>query len=129
MAKSSEISNSSIYILTQGFPKQEVYCLSSQMRRSAISIASNIAEGKNRSTKKDFRQFLFHAYGSSAELDTQIIIAEKLNLGNINERIEAHSLLVEVMKMLNKLISTLSSGSSNTTNTSNTTNNGQSKIS
>ena len=67
-----------VYNLTAKFPKEEAYGLTSQMRRSAVSIPSNIAEGRSRGTKKDFTQFLRISYGSGAELETQIIIAKKL---------------------------------------------------
>jgi four helix bundle protein len=59
------------------FPKHEIYGLSQQMRRAAVSIASNIAEGKGRNTDKAFRQFLFNARGSLLELETQIVIAHE----------------------------------------------------
>jgi four helix bundle protein len=63
-----------IYKLTDKFPKEEIYGIISQMRRCAISIPSNIAEGRRRDGKKDFRRFLIIAYGSGAELETQIEI-------------------------------------------------------
>lgn len=64
-----------VYLLTQLFPKEELYGLSQQMRRSAVSIASNIAEGASRNGKREFYQFLGVASGSAAELKTQLIIA------------------------------------------------------
>jgi len=63
-----------IYILTKKFPKEELYGLTSQMRRSAVSIPSNIAEGFRRYHNKEYKQFLYIALGSCAELETQIII-------------------------------------------------------
>ncbi len=67
------------------FPKEEVYGLTSQMRRCAVSIPSNIAEGRRRGSKKDYRHFLIIAYGSGAELETQIEIVKRLLFGkNIN---------------------------------------------
>ena len=63
-----------IYKITENFPKEEIYGLTSQMRRSAVSIPSNIAEGRNRGTRKDFCNFLRIALGSCAELSTQIEI-------------------------------------------------------
>lgn len=68
-----------IYMISQGFPQEELYGLTAQMRRSAISIPSNIAEGFKRYHPKEFRQFLHVALGSAAELETQIIISKELN--------------------------------------------------
>ena len=68
-----------LYKQTASFPKVELYGLSSQMRRAAVSIPSNIAEGAARKSNKEFIQFLYIALGSSAEVDTQLIIAKNLN--------------------------------------------------
>ena len=68
----------SIYRCTAAFPKREVYGLTSQMRRSAVSVPSNIAEGKGRHSRKELLQFLFHARGSLLELRTQVTIAREL---------------------------------------------------
>ncbi len=68
-----------VYNASKRFPPEELYGLTSQMRRSAISIPSNIAEGSGRNSDKDFNRFLEIALGSSFELETQIIIAQKLN--------------------------------------------------
>jgi four helix bundle protein len=67
-----------VYRGTERFPKHELYGLAQQMRRVAVSVASNIAEGKGRWSDKEFRQFLFHARGFLLELETQILIASKL---------------------------------------------------
>ena len=67
-----------IYILTRLFPRNEIYGLISQMRRAAVSIPSNIAEGFNRFHNKEYRHFLYMALGSCAELETQITIAKEL---------------------------------------------------
>ncbi|RJR25810.1 four helix bundle protein [Candidatus Microgenomates bacterium] len=93
-----------IFELTENFPKSEIYGLVSQMRRCSVSIPSNIAEGSRRGSKKDYCQFLRIAFGSGAELETQIEILKELSFGkNLNyEKVD--SLLEEVMKMLNKLI-------------------------
>lgn len=97
-----------VYLITEDFPRQEVFSLTSQIRRSAVSIPSNIAEGSKRGTTKDFVQFLRIADGSSAELQTQLYIAEmlypKLNYS------KATDLLTEVQKMLNKLLASLKTG-------------------
>jgi len=67
-----------IYEISNSFPKEELYVLTSQLRRTAISIPSNIAEGFSRFHNKEYRQFLYIALGSCAELETQIIIANYL---------------------------------------------------
>jgi len=98
-----------IYELTENFPKSEQYGLTSQMRRAVISIPSNIAEGRRRGHRKEFIQFLSNAYGSGAELETQIEIAKQLSetKGLNYKRVE--SILEEVMKMLNTIIRNLKS--------------------
>ena len=94
-----------IYKLTGDFPKEELYALTNQIRRSAVSIPSNIAEGSRRNSKKEFSQFLHIAYGSGAELETQIEISKHLSFGKKLNYNAVESLLVEVMKMLNVMIS------------------------
>jgi len=71
-----------IYQLTAQFPDEEKFGLTSQMRRSAISIPSNIAEGAGRSTKKEFINFLHISQGSIAEIETQLLIARNLGFAN-----------------------------------------------
>lgn len=96
-----------IYTETQGFPKQEIYCLVSQMRRAAISIPSNIADGKGRLTGRDRAHFFCQARGSLLELETQILIAQKLKY--ISDR-AADSLMrvsAELGRMLNALIESI----------------------
>ena len=97
----------SVYKLTENFPKDEVYGLTSQMKRCSVSIPSNIAEGRRRGSKKDYRQFLIIAYSSGAGLETQIEIAKKLPFGLNLDFIHADRLLDETMKMLNKMINNL----------------------
>lgn len=94
-----------IYKLTEEFSREELYNLVSQMRRLAVSIPSNIAEGRLRGTRKDFQQFLRIAYGSGAELETQIIIAKKLKNTSELDYSKVESLLNEIMKMLDVMIS------------------------
>lgn len=98
-----------IYRITEMFPKSELYGIVSQMRRSAVSIPSNVAEGRKRRSKKDFYHFFTIAYSSASELETQIEIAKRLNFVSIKEYKIADSLLLEVLKMLNKMLSSLSS--------------------
>jgi len=76
--KSTKLATS-IYQLTQYYPKHEIYGIVSQMRRSAVSISSNIAEGAGRSYSKEFSRFLRIAYGSACELETQLLISQNLN--------------------------------------------------
>ncbi|MCX6722853.1 MAG: four helix bundle protein [Candidatus Staskawiczbacteria bacterium] len=91
-----------IYKITNEFPKSEIYGLSSQMQRAVISIPSNIAEGYSRKNLKEYIQFLHIAYGSSAELETQLIISKEL-YQNINYK-NAELFLEEILKMLNTMI-------------------------
>lgn len=98
-----------VYELTEKFPKSEIYGLTSQMRRAAVSIPSNIAEGKTRGTKKDYRQFLLIAYSSGAELETQIEITKRISPNKNLDFLMVNSLLNEVMRMLNKLTNELRS--------------------
>jgi four helix bundle protein len=98
-----------IYRLTSQFPSSEMYGLTSQMRRCAVSIPSNIAEGSRRSSRKDFRQFVIIAYGSGSELETQLGIAKDLSMGNASDYTSIEKLMDEVMRMLNALQSKLQS--------------------
>lgn len=96
-----------IYELTQEFPQSEMYGLTSQMRRAAVSIPSNIAEGRRRGSRKEFRQFLSTAFGSGAELETQIEIVKKLLFAKNFDYSSVDGLLEEIMRILNKMISNL----------------------
>jgi len=98
-----------VYELTEKYPREEIYSLTNQSRRAAVSISSNIAEGRYRGTKKDFAQFLRIAFGSGAELETQIEIAKKLQKTKNLDYLKVDLLLSEVMKMLNKMIGNLNS--------------------
>jgi four helix bundle protein len=93
-----------VYKMTENYPRSEVYGLSSQSRRCPVSIPSNIAEGRFRGTRKDFRHFLTMAFASGAELETQLEVALRLKFVKENEDQEAVALLTEVMKMLNTMI-------------------------
>jgi four helix bundle protein len=94
-----------IYETLKGFPREELYGLSDQIRRSAVSVPSNIAEGQSRQHTAEFRQFLYIALGSLAELDTQLIIAHRL--GYIDSNIS--DLYITKIIELRKMISTLTS--------------------
>lgn len=96
-----------VYKYTKSFPEDERFNLISQIRRSAVSIPSNIAEGYGRKSRKEFAQFLRISFGSSAELETQIEIAYRLDLLSKNNYEEVQIQITEVRKMINKLISYL----------------------
>jgi four helix bundle protein len=96
-----------IYTITSSFPNTEQYGLVSQMRRAAVSIPSNIAEGQRRGTKKDFAQFLHIAYGSAAELKTETIIAHELGYIDSSHSSNIQHLIEEIERMLNTFITTL----------------------
>ena len=92
-----------VYTMTRTFPSDEKFGLVSQMRRAAVSIPSNIAEGQARHTTKEFVQFLSHAEGSVAELETQLILGTELGYCNLQEATRPHELTSELKKMLNAL--------------------------
>ena len=92
-----------VYDITKSFPKEELYGLTSQMRRCVVSIPSNIAEGFKRYHNKEFKQFLYITLGSSAELETQLVISEELKY--INER-EVEK-ICEKLDHLSKMITVL----------------------
>jgi len=98
-----------IYALTENFPKDELYGLRSQMERAGVSIPSQIAEGYMRRHSKEYIQFLSIAQGSSAELDTQILICKSLRKFDHIDFAKAETLSTEVSKMLFALIKKLSS--------------------
>lgn len=92
-----------IYEVTSAFPKTELYGLTSQIRRAAVSVPSNIAEGHTRKHRAEFRQFLFIALGSLAELETQIIIASEL--GYIDE--EPKEIIIERITVIGRQVRSL----------------------
>jgi four helix bundle protein len=96
-----------IYRLTRDFPREELYGLTSQMTRAAVSIASNIAEGQGRLSTGEFQQFLGIARGSSFELQTQLEVARSLGLGSVKSIDEAEALSLEVTKMINGILKAL----------------------
>jgi four helix bundle protein len=97
---------SHIYELTMVFPNDEKFGLTSQLRRAAVSVPSNIAEGSGRGSDKDFCRFLYLARGSLTEIETQLLIAQQLGYCVINNDID--ELMQQVFAMLNKLIQRLS---------------------
>src|ERR1700746_3850820 len=97
----------SVYHETQGFPKEELYGLTSQMRRAAVSIPSNIADGKGRSTDRDRALFFCHARGSLLELETQILIAQRLRYLTQPGAEGLIRTSTELGRMLNRLIQSI----------------------
>ncbi len=96
-----------VYALTRTFPKHETYALADQLRRSSVSVPSNIAEGQARQHTGEFRRFLYIALGSAAEVDTQIVIAQELGYISEQEAAVIQQLVVEIRKMTYTLISRL----------------------
>ena len=94
-----------IYTLSSSYPSSEKFGIIAQMRRAAISIPSNIAEGFARQTTKELIQFLFISKGSLSELETQLLISK--NLGYITEIETLEEMIIRIRKMLSKLISKL----------------------
>ena len=90
-------------MLTKDFPKDEQFGLVSQMRRASVSVPSNIAEGSRRKGK-EIPHFLSIAFGSASELETQLVITERLKFGKPELLLKAESQLSEVLRMLNKMI-------------------------
>jgi four helix bundle protein len=93
-----------VYRITKDFPKEELYGLTSQMRRAAVSVPVNIAEGKGRYHKKEYVQFLFTARGSIYEMMTLIQVAQELGYFSIQQEKELLNLCSEITAMLNGLI-------------------------
>jgi four helix bundle protein len=96
-----------VYEITQSFPREEVYGLTSQLRRAAVSIPSNIAEGQGRATSGEFIQFLCHARGSLFEVETQIEVARQLDYLTIEQRDLIIAKISELGRILNGLITSL----------------------
>ena len=101
-----------VYRLTEGFPRGEVFGLTSQLRRSAVSIPSNIAEGYGRLNRREFKRFLLIARGSSCELQTQLELSRAVGLGDSQLLRTAEGLSHEVGKMLFSLLGNLKNTSS-----------------
>lgn len=98
-----------IYHATEPFPHREIFGLTNQMRRAAVSIPSNVAEGQGRATTKDFLQFLSIARGSLQEVETQVMLACRLSY--LNEPLKCHLLdaTAEIARILNGLVNSVSS--------------------
>ncbi len=96
-----------VYRVSDRFPKREVYSLTDQIRRAAVSVPSNIAEGQAHFSKAEFVHFLRHSSGSLAELETQLLLAQRLEYTQPVESTRLLKQVVEVGKLLNGLINSL----------------------
>jgi four helix bundle protein len=97
-----------VYRVTRKFPKEEIYGLTSQVRRSAVSIPSNIAEGYGRKTTREYIQSLYIAYGSNCELETQILLSGDLGFIGKEDLLGLQKEIGDVERMLKGLINSLS---------------------
>ena len=102
-----------VYSLVKSLPREELYGLSDQMRRAAVSVPSNIAEGEGRNSEKDFVRFLAQARGSLWELSAQLDICERLNYLDKQKTEVAHGMIIEIGKMINSLSSSILSRQNN----------------
>jgi four helix bundle protein len=98
-----------VYKASRAFPKEETYGLTSQLRRAAVSVPANIAEGQGRRSKPEFRQFLGNARGSLLELDTHLELAVRLNYLEVQEHSKIRGQIQEVGRILNGLLRSLTS--------------------
>ena len=96
-----------IYMLTKSFPKDELFGLTSQLRRASVSVSSNIAEGHSRLSKGEYIQFLSIARGSNAEVRSQLMLVRRLGLGDEAVILRCDQIATEVSRMLNALIASL----------------------
>ena len=101
-----------VYEIVQTFPREEIYCLSSQMRRAVVSIGSNIAEGSGRGSRRDYIHFLYIARGSAYEIETQTIYADDLLFLTPLQSDTLHNQISRVIYLLNKLIAALEDNTS-----------------
>jgi four helix bundle protein len=98
----------SVYQGTSTFPKHELYGLAQQMRRAAVSVPSNIAEGKGHRSDKEFQRFLYHARGSLMELETQILLAGKLQYLSAEQSLNLQTSATQLGRSLAGLLNSLS---------------------
>jgi four helix bundle protein len=96
-----------LYDVTEAFPKHEIYSLTNQMRRAAVSVPSNIAEGQAHYSNREFRHFLRHSRGSLAELETQVLIAQRRNYLSELQAAQLLKRTDEVNRILSGLINSL----------------------
>jgi len=100
-----------VYRASSRFPREEVYGLTSQVRRAAVSIPSNIAEGQGRRSRREFRRFLRVAHGSLREVETQVLLAERLHYLDTDTKGQLMRMSSEIGRLLNGLVRSLSQDS------------------
>jgi four helix bundle protein len=100
--------SSEIYLITKGFPKDELFGLTSQMRRCSISVASSIAEGFSRNYSAEFKRFLAISKGSLSELETQLIISERIGLISNDNLIQLSDRIISISKQISALNKSIS---------------------
>lgn len=105
-----------IYNVTKTFPREELYSLTDQLKRSSTSIPANIAEGSQRSSYKEFVHFLFIAKGSAAEVETFLMIVNELGYLKEDDFVNLKKLILEILKMLSSLIKSINPDSLKTKN-------------
>ena len=98
----------SIYRQTEAFPKEERFGLTQQLRRAAVSVASNVAEGAARGSSKEFRKFLYYSQGSASEISTQLMIANRLNYLSKDDHDQLEKDVDDVGRMITGLSKSLS---------------------
>ena len=101
-----------VYEMVQTFPREEIYCLSSQLRRAVVSIGSNIAEGSGRGSRREYIHFLYIARGSAYEVETQTIYADDLHFLTPLQSKQLHYQIFKVTYLINKLIAALENNTS-----------------
>lgn len=99
--------STTIYAATSAFPREEMFGLTNQLRRASVSVASNIAEGQGRLTSGEFMHFLGMARGSALEVQTQLELAQRLNLGPTEQLESAQRQAVELVRIINSVITNL----------------------
>ena len=98
-----------IYSLTKSFPREEIFGITSQIRRAVTSVGSNIAEGFDRNSMKEFIRYLYISKGSASEIEFLLSLSQSLGYISINEYVEVNNDLISIKKMLTKLIKSLHS--------------------
>ena len=110
--KEARILTRMVYDMIRFLPKEEIYCLSAQMRRSVVSIGSNIAEGAGRGSTQDYMHFLYIARGSAYELETQLIYCDDLDFMSKEYSDKLHHQVAKVIYLINRLMEAMKKNTS-----------------